>query len=55
MAFRPGTKLPKSADEIDGTLKSAILLLLLDADSAGKLLKEMPTEVVEEVTRALRS
>ena len=35
MAFRPGTKLPKSADEIDGTLKSAILLLLLDA-SHGK-------------------
>ena len=27
MAFRPGTKLPKSADEIDGTLKSAIGVL----------------------------
>lgn len=53
MAYRPGMKLPKSSDELDGTLKSAILLLLLDADSAGKLLKEMPTEVVEEVTRAL--
>jgi len=53
MAYRPGMKLPKSADELDGTMKSAILLLLLDADSAGKLLKEMPTEVVEEVTRAL--
>ncbi|MEY5031682.1 MAG: Flagellar motor switch protein FliG, partial [Planctomycetota bacterium] len=53
MAYRPGMKLPKSADELDGTMKSAILLLLLDADSAGKLLKEMPTELVEEVTRAL--
>ena len=53
MAYRPGMKLPKSADELDGTMKSAILLLLLDADSAGQLLKEMPTEVVEEVTRAL--
>lgn len=53
MAYRPGMKLPKSADELDGTLKSAILLLLLDADSAGMLLKELPTEVVEEVTRAL--
>lgn len=53
MAYRPGMKLPKTADELDGTLKSAILLLLLDADSAGRILKEMPTEVVEEVTRAL--
>ena len=33
MVYRPGMKLPKSADELDGTLKSAILLLLLDADS----------------------
>ena len=31
MAYRPGMKLPKTADELDGTLKSAILLLLLDA------------------------
>ena len=53
MPYRPGMKLPKSADELDGVLKSAILLLLLDADSAGRLLKEMPTETVEEVTRAL--
>jgi len=53
MAYRPGMKRPKTADELDGTLKSAILLLLLDADSAGMLLKEPPTEVVEEVTRAL--
>ena len=53
MAYRPGMKLPKSSDELDGVLKSAILLLLLDADSAGRLLKEMPTETVEEVTRAL--
>ncbi|MEY3026699.1 MAG: flagellar motor switch protein FliG [Phycisphaerales bacterium] len=53
MAYRPGMKLPKTADELDGTMKSAILLLLLDADSAGRLLQEMPTETVEEVTRAL--
>ena len=53
MVYRPGMKLPKSAEELDGTLKSAILLLLLDANSAGKLLKELPTESVEEVTRAL--
>ena len=53
MVYRPGMKLPKTADELDGTLKSAILLRLLDSDSAGKLLKELPTESVEEVTRAL--
>jgi flagellar motor switch protein FliG len=53
MVYRPGMKLPKSAEELDGTLKSAILLLLLDSDAAGKLLKELPTESVEEVTRAL--
>lgn len=53
MVYRPGMKLPKSADELDGTLKSAILLLLLDSESAGKLLKALPTESVEEVTRAL--
>jgi flagellar motor switch protein FliG len=45
-------KLPKTADELDGTIKSAILLLLLNSDAAGKLLKELPTEAVEEVTRA---
>ena len=32
MVYRPGMKLPKTADELDGTLKSAILLLLLDSD-----------------------
>ena len=53
MVYRPGMKLPKTADELDGTIKSAILLLLLNSDAAGKLLKELPTEAVEEVTRAL--
>ena len=53
MVYRPGMKLPKSADELDGTIKSAILLLLLNSDAAGKLLKALPTEAVEEVTRAL--
>ena len=38
MVYRPGMKLPKSADELDGTLKSAILLLLLNSEAAGALL-----------------
>jgi flagellar motor switch protein FliG len=55
MSIRPGQKLPESADSLDGVVKSAVLLLLLDPDSAGAILRELPTEAVEEVTRALAS
>ena len=34
---------------------TAVLLLMLDSESAGSILKELPTETVEEVTRALAS
>ena len=30
MTIRPGQKLPDVADELDGVVKSAVLLLLLD-------------------------
>ena len=53
MSIRPGQKLPESAESLDGVAKSAVLLLLLDPDSAGAILRELPTEAVEEVTRAL--
>jgi len=46
-------KLPDSIDDLSGSLKSAILLLSLDADSASAVLKEMNAEHVEEVTREL--
>ncbi|MEM7227926.1 MAG: flagellar motor switch protein FliG [Planctomycetota bacterium] len=53
MAIRLGQQLPKSADELDGITKSAVLLLSLDYESAGGLLRELSTEHVEEVTRVL--
>ncbi|MCA9283926.1 MAG: flagellar motor switch protein FliG [Phycisphaerales bacterium] len=55
MAYRLGSKLPRSAEELDGVIKSAVLLLVLEPDAAGQVLKELPTETVEEVTRALAS
>lgn len=55
MAIRTGQKLPENIAEIDGATKAAILLLTLDHDSAGMLLKELPTEMVEDVTRTLAS
>lgn len=55
MSHRPGQKLPDTIDELDGTVKAAILLLTLDHDAAGEMLKRMPTDTVEEVTRVLAS
>lgn len=54
-AVRPGQKLPTNIDELDGTVKAAILLLTLSHQAAGSLLKKLPTDVVEEVTRVLAS
>ena len=51
--MRPGQKLPNDAAELDGPTKAAILLLMLDQDSAGGLLRELPSEMVEEVMRVL--
>ncbi|MDY7109692.1 MAG: flagellar motor switch protein FliG [Planctomycetota bacterium] len=53
--MRPGQKLPSSIDELSGIAKAAILLLSLDHEAAGAILKELPTELVEEVTRQLAS
>ncbi|MED6307520.1 MAG: flagellar motor switch protein FliG, partial [Planctomycetota bacterium] len=53
--MRPGQKLPNDAAELDGPTKAAILLLMLDQDSAGGLLRELPSEMVEEVMRVLAS
>ncbi len=55
MSIRPGQKLPDTVEELDGVARSAVLLLLLEPDAAGALLRELPTEAVEEVTRALAS
>jgi flagellar motor switch protein FliG len=53
--IQPGQPLPSDPDKLDGVVKAAILLLNLDHDTAGMLLKHLPTEMVEEVTRALAS
>ncbi|MHC4348021.1 MAG: flagellar motor switch protein FliG, partial [Planctomycetota bacterium] len=55
MPLQPGQPLPTDPDKLDGIVKAAIVLLSLDHDVAGELLKHLPTEMVEEVTRALAS
>ena len=55
MVFQSGQKLPGNPDDLDGVVKAAIVLLSLDHDVAGDLLKNLPTKMVEEVTRALAS
>lgn len=53
--LKPGQRLPKTAAELSGTMKAAVLLLVLEPETAGSLLKQLPTETVEEVTRSLAS
>ena len=53
--MRPGQKLPHDPSELDGPTKAAVLLLMLDQDSAASLLRELPSEMVEEVMRVLAS
>lgn len=53
MPRRPNEKLPSNPAELDGITKSAILLLAIGPDEASAVLKAMPTETVEEVTREL--
>jgi len=55
MPRKPNEKLPESPAELDGLTKAAILLLTLDAPTAGTLLKQFTPEVLEEVTRELAS
>ncbi len=47
--------LSKSVEDLDGNVKAAILLLTLDDDVASLLLQQLPTEMVEEITRSLAS
>jgi flagellar motor switch protein FliG len=55
MPLHPGQPLPNDPKQLDGIVKAAIVLLSLEHDVAGELLKHLPTEMVEEVTRALAS
>jgi flagellar motor switch protein FliG len=55
MPLPPGQPLPNDPGQLDGIVKAAIVLLSLEHDVAGELLKHLPTQMVEEVTRALAS
>lgn len=53
MPRKPNEKLPEDASKLDGLTKAAILLLAVGSGNASKILKLLPPETVEEVTREL--
>ncbi|MCA9275501.1 MAG: flagellar motor switch protein FliG [Phycisphaerales bacterium] len=53
MPRKPNEPFPESISELDGIEKAAILLLAIGPDSAASVLKHMPNDRVEEVTRSL--
>jgi len=53
--MRVAQKLPNRVEELNGVQKAAVLLLTLDHDAAGAMLKQLPVDMVEEVTRVLAS
>ncbi len=53
MGIKPGDKLPSNIAEIDGVTKAAILLLSLEAEMAGEMLRKLPPDLLEDVTREL--
>ncbi|HBS28718.1 MAG TPA: flagellar motor switch protein FliG [Phycisphaerales bacterium] len=55
MPRKPGEKLPENANELGGVSKAAIVLLAVGPERAGKILKSMAPELIEEVTRELAS
>lgn len=55
MPKKPFERLPTNPAELDGLTKAAVLLLSIGQTEASKMLKELPAEAVEEVTRELAS
>ncbi len=55
MPRKPHEKLPTSPSELEGVSKAAILLLAVGEEGAASVLRRMPTEQLEEVTRELAS
>ncbi len=53
MPRKPGDKLPDTPEKLDGVTKAAVLILSMDANTAGEILKRLPVEAVEQVTREL--
>jgi flagellar motor switch protein FliG len=50
---KPGEKLPTDPSQLEGLTKAAILLLSLGSESAAVVLKQLDSEMVQEVTREL--
>jgi len=55
MPRKPNEKLPTNPAELEGVTKAAILLLAVGSERASSVLRAMPGETVEEVTRELAS
>lgn len=53
MPRRPNERLPEDPSELDGITKAAVLLLALGQEDAAALLRQLPAEQVEGVTREL--
>ena len=51
--MRVGKNLPDKLEDLDGISRAAVLILSLDHEAAGVLLRELSTEMIEEVTRVL--
>jgi flagellar motor switch protein FliG len=52
---KPNERLPSTPADLDGITKAAVLLLALGQEDAAAILKAMPQEMVEGVTRELAS
>ncbi|MBY0310455.1 MAG: flagellar motor switch protein FliG [Phycisphaerales bacterium] len=50
-----GTRLPDDPSQLKPLTKAAILLMTLDTPTASQLLKQLPAQAVEEVTREIAS
>lgn len=55
MAIKLGSKLPEDPAQLKPLTKAAILLMTLDTPTASQLLKQLPPQAVEEVTREIAS
>ena len=53
MSRKPTDPMPEDISELDGVTKAAIFMLAVGSDPAADILKHMPAEKVEEVTREL--
>ncbi len=55
MAIKLGSKLPEDMTQLKPLTKAAVLLMTLDTATASQLLKQLPPQAVEEVTREIAS